>query len=133
MGFVTTFIYMIALFYAIRNFDDVLAANSTFPLGAIYLQATGSRGGALGLLIVAFLPTFITCIGCYITPSRMIWTMARDNATPFSRWMSRVDLQHHNPFNASLVCGLIVAIMGYIYVSSKTAFSAFVGSFVLLS
>ncbi|KAK2775257.1 hypothetical protein FQN52_004040 [Onygenales sp. PD_12] len=133
MGFVTALTYMISLFYAINDLDLVLSSNSTFPLAEIYRQATGSNGGALGLLIVAFLPTFITCIGCYITAGRTLWTLSRDNATPFSPWLSKISSTFHNPFNATVICGCIITILGCIYVGSTTAFSALVNSFVQLS
>jgi len=109
--------------------------NSTFlyPLTEIYLQATSSAGGALGLLIVMTIPLFIACIGCYITASRVFWTLARDNATPFSSSFSVVSPTFQNPFNSLLFCGIISTVLGCIYMGSSTAFNAFVGSFVVLS
>ncbi|EFW19980.1 hypothetical protein D8B26_003538 [Coccidioides posadasii str. Silveira] len=133
IGFVTAIPYMVALLYAINDLDAVLTTNTPFPLAEIYYQATGSRGGALGLLIVMFFPTFLTCIGCYLTAGRTLWTLARDNATPFSPWMSRINPTFRNPFNATLACGAVVVALGCIYVGSKTAFNAFVGSFAVLS
>jgi len=83
--------------------------NSTFlyPLTEIYLQATSSAGGALGLLTVMTIPLFIACLGCYITASRVFWTLARDNATPFSSSFSVVSPTFQNPFNSLLFCGII--------------------------
>ncbi|KAL1963655.1 hypothetical protein VTN77DRAFT_7976 [Rasamsonia byssochlamydoides] len=133
VGFATGFLYMIALFYSIQDLDAVVNSVFGFPLAEIYRQATGTRGGALGLLIVAFLPTLITCIGCYITAGRTLWTLARDNATPFSGWLGRINSKMHNPFNATLACGLIITVLACIYVGSTTAFNAFVGSYVQLS
>ncbi|KAF3482274.1 choline transporter Hnm1 [Arthroderma uncinatum] len=132
-GFVTAIPYMIALFYSINDLGAVLGTYTTFPLAAIYHQATGTRAGALGLLIIAFLPTFITCVGCYITAGRVLWTLARDNATPFSKFIGRVHPVYHNPFNATAVCVLVVTVLGCIYVGSTTAFNAFVGCYVQLS
>ncbi|KAI9847703.1 MAG: hypothetical protein M1837_001951 [Sclerophora amabilis] len=133
IGFFTSLFYLIAIFYAVVDLDRVLQSGSTFPLAEIYLQATGSPGGGLGLLVIAFLPSFLTCIGCYITASRTFWTLARDNATPFSRVFRQVSPVFHNPFNAILLCGGFCTILGCIYVGSTTAFNAFVGSFIILS
>ncbi|KAL9629145.1 MAG: hypothetical protein Q9164_007003 [Protoblastenia rupestris] len=134
IGFVTTFLYIISIFYGISNLDTVLEEGSRyFPLAAIYRQAVGSAGGSLGLLILSFLPLFIACVGLYITASRTFWTLARDNATPFSAFFSRVDINYHTPANAILLCAVLCTVLGCIYVGSKTAFSAFVGSFVLLT
>jgi amino acid transporter len=133
VGFITGLSYMIPIFYSIHDIEAVLGSTITFPLAEIYHQATGSRGGALGLLIVAFLPTFITCVGCYITAGRMLWTLGRDNATPFSGWIGHINPRFNNPFNATLTCGIVVSILGCIYVGSKTAFNAFISSYILLS
>ncbi|KAL1959664.1 hypothetical protein VTO42DRAFT_1699 [Malbranchea cinnamomea] len=132
-GFITAIPYMITLLYAINDLDAILSSNSTFPLAPIYHQATGTRGGALGLLILAFIPTFLTCTGCYLTCGRTLWTLARDNATPFAGWLARVSKRMHNPFNATLVCGVFITILGCIYVGSSTAFQAFIGSYIQLS
>ena len=104
-----------------------------FPLTAIYRQATGSAGGSLGLLIVAFLPSLVAVIGCYLTASRVFWTLARDNATPFSGFFGRINQKQRNPFNSIVLCAVICTLLGCIYVGSQTAFSAFIGSFVVLS
>lgn len=133
IGFITGLLYMIAIFYSIRDLDAVINSVYGFPLAEIYRQATGSRGGALGLVIIAFLPTVVTCAGCYITAGRTLWTISRDRATPFSGWLSRINSRMHNPFNATLICGCIVTILACIYVGSTTAFNAFVGCFVQLS
>lgn len=132
-GFFTAFFYLIATFYCISNLDGVLNSTYLFPLTEIYRQATGSAGGSLGLLILAFVPTVIAVIGCYLTASRVFWTLARDNATPFSGFFGRVNHKQRNPFNSILLCAVICTILGCIYIGSATAFSAFVGSFIVLS
>lgn len=132
VGLSTAFFYLIAIFYSINDFDALIASTSTSPLAELYTQATSSRAGALGLLIVIFLPIVCTCIGAYITAGRMLWTLARDGATPFSPALGRISATHKNPFNATLACGCIITVLGAIYVGSSTAFNAFVGSFVVL-
>lgn len=133
VGFITGILYMIALFYSIQDLEKVVNSVYGFPLAEIYRQATGTRGGALGLLVVAFLPTMITCTGCYITAGRTLWTISRDRATPFPKWLGHINTRMHNPFNATLVCGCLITVLACIYLGSTTAFSAFVGCFVQLS
>lgn len=132
IGFLTAIFYLIAILYAINDFPAV-AGSGTLPIVEIYRQATGSRGGSFGLLILIFIPTFLCAIGGYITAGRMYWTLARDNATPFSSYFSRVHPTFRNPFNATLCCGIITTVLGCIYVGSSTAFNAFVSSFVQLT
>ena len=132
-GFITAILYMIAIFYAISDLDPVISGASNFPLAVIYSQATGSNAGTVGLLLVILLPLICTIIGCYITAGRTLWTLARDDATPFSRHLGSISATWRNPFNATLVCGCVCTVLGCIYVGSSTAFNAFVGSFVVFS
>jgi choline transport protein len=132
IGFITAFVYMIAIFYAITDMDAVLTA-PYFPLAIIYNQATNSHAGTLGLLSIIFVPILCCCIGTYITAGRCLWTIARDGAVPFSGTFSIISKRFKNPFNATLFCGVFSTILGAIYVGSSTAFNAFVGSFVVLS
>src|SRR2546423_5450072 len=64
---------------------------------------------------------------------QMLWTLARDDATPFSGIVGRVSPTHRNPFNATFVCGCCCTILGCIYIASQTAFNAFVASFAILT
>lgn len=133
VGFITAFLYIITIFYSVNDLDSLFSNPWPFPLAELYRQSTNSHGGSLGLLIVIFLPTFCTTIGCYITAGRMLWTLGRDNATPFSHWVGHIDRRFQNPLNATLACGFINTVLGCIYVGSTTAFNAFVGSFIVLS
>jgi choline transport protein len=133
MGFITAIIYMISIFYSINNLPALFAADSIFPLGNIYQQATGTRGGAVGLVIVILLPIIAATIGCYTTAGRMLWTLARDGATPGAATVGRISPRFENPFAATFICGIVSCVMGGIYVASTAAFDAFIGAFVILS
>lgn len=124
---------MIAILYGINDLEAVLKSSYLFPLTEIYRQAAGSNAGSVGLLFLSFLPIFIACIGLYVTASRVFWTLARENATPFSHFFANVNGRTHNPFRAIVLCAVLSTVLGCIYVGSTTAFAAFVGSFVILS
>lgn len=110
-----------------------MTTDSICPLGDIYLQATGSKAGAVGLLSVTIAPIFCATVGCYITAGRTIFSLGRDDATPFPKWIGAVSPTWHSPLYATLACGVFLTCIGAIYVGSTTAFNAFVGSFVLLT
>ena len=133
IGFLSGFLYLIAIFYSITDLDVILASTFLSPLASIYQQATASAPGTVGLLVLAVLPNLIALIGCYLTASRVFWTLARDNATPFSHFFGRINPKHRNPFNAILLCAIITTILACIYLASQAAFSAFIDSFVVLS
>lgn len=133
VGFITAICYMISMFYSINNLNVIFTADSLCPLGDIYLQSTGSRGGALGLLIVIAMPIFCATVGCYITAGRTLYVLARDNAAPFPSFIGAVNPRFKSPLWATFACGCISTCMGAVYVGSLAAFNAFVGSFVLLT
>ena len=133
IGFFSSLIYLVSIFYGISDLESVLNSTFQYPLTAIYLQTTGSTGAALGLLIIMIIIMFIACLGCYITASRVFWTLARDHATPFSGFFGFVSPRSHIPVHAIAFCSAITTVLGCIYMGSSTAFNAFVGSFVVLS
>lgn len=133
IGFATGFCYLISLSYAINDLPAIIDLNSLCPLGDIYLQATGSKAGAVGLLVVTLAPIFCATIGCYITAGRTIYSLGRDDATPFSKQIGAVSPRFGSPLYATFACGIFITCVGAIYVGSTTAFNAFIGSFVLLT
>ncbi|KAK2761312.1 hypothetical protein FQN54_001834 [Arachnomyces sp. PD_36] len=133
-AFITAFVYLIALFYGINDLNAVFESKiSFFPMAEIYLQATGSTAGAVGLIAILFLATFPTLIGTFTTGGRMWWSLARDNATPFGKFFSHVDPKHNSPVRATMGMSAIVTCLGCIYVGSTTAFQALISSFIVLS
>jgi len=133
-AFTTSFIYLIALFYSIQDIDAVFNTNvGYFPTAEIYRQATGSTTGAIGLIAVLFLATFPTLIGTLVTGGRMWWSLARDNATPFSSYFAQVHPTLNCPVRATVAMSALVTCIGCIYVGSTTAFQALISSFIVLS
>lgn len=133
MGFVTGFCYLVAIFYATKTLPAIVQSDSMCPLGDMYLQATGSREGAVGLLVVIILPILCATVGCYVTTGRTFYTLGRDGATPFASKIGAVSLRWGSPLYATLACGVFMTCIGTVYVGSLTAFNAFIGSFVVLS
>lgn len=72
-GFTTTFFYFIALMYAISSLDNIFDGQITeLPLATVYLQATGSTAGTMGLLFIFLLDIIISMPGAYIAAGRMV-------------------------------------------------------------
>lgn len=132
-SFLTTLIFLIVLFYSVSDFDVVVDSTAEFLLTEIYLQATGSLAGATGLTIVALLPVLGSVMGSMLTASRVFWTIARDDGTPFPRTFGHVSKRYKNPFAAIIFIACFCTVMGCIYLGSETAFAALTGSFVVLT
>ncbi|CAG9982993.1 unnamed protein product [Clonostachys byssicola] len=134
IGFVTAFIFLITTFYAVHEPSDLFSPTSSlFPMVDVFIQATGTKAGALGLVIVMIAPALFMSVGGFLTASRIVYTMARDHGTPFSATMAQIHPRWENPFAATLCCAILSTLMGFIYLGSSTAFYAFVGCFVNLT
>ncbi|KAJ7839966.1 choline transport protein [Mycena olivaceomarginata] len=127
------FIYAVALMFAITDLDAVLTSNGSFPLAAVYAQATGNKAGTFGLLFIFFVSITACCIGVFITTGRIYWALARDNVTPFSSFFSKASARLSCPVPATLFCAILTTAFGAIQLGSKTAFADLSGSFVILS
>lgn len=111
IGFLTGLFYIIAIMYAINYFDALF--ESAFPIAEIYRQATGSAGGAVGLLCPLLFCIAVCMVGVYITAGRTLWALAHDGATPFPKDISKVSPKLGMPHVATLVCGCLVTILGW--------------------
>ena len=133
LGFLTAFIYAIAILYGINDLNAVTNSNGSFPLAEVYAQATGSPAGTFGLLLILFLSIMICVIGTVLMVGRLWWTLSRDNATPFARFFSQVNENLSCPVPATIFCSILCTGLGAIQLGSKTAFTDLVGSFVILT
>lgn len=133
LGTVTAFIFAIAIMYGINDLSSVVTANGSFPLAAVYSQATGSKGATFGLLFILLLALLICLVGTFLTLSRIWWALARDNATPFSHFFSKVNKELSCPIPAMILVTVLCTAFGAIGLGSKTAFSDLVGSFIILT
>lgn len=110
-----------------------MASDSIAPLGNIYLQATGSKAGAIGLLVMNIAPILCTIVGTYITAGRTVYALGRDDVTPFSNKIGAISAKWQSPLWATFSCGIFLMCIGAIYIGSLTAFNAFIDSFVQLT
>ncbi|KAJ7017011.1 choline transport protein [Mycena alexandri] len=124
LGALTGFVYAVALMFAITDLDEVLSSNGSFPLAAVYAQATGNKAGTFGLLFIVFVSIMICSIGTYIAIGRIWWALARDNVTPFSTFFSSA---------SERLSSVLVTAFGAIQLGSKTAFADLGGSFIILT
>lgn len=133
LGTITSFCYAVAILYAISDLDAVLSSSGSFPLAEVYAQATGSPAGTFGLLLIIFLSIMTCTVGTFLTVSRILWALARDNAVPFSPLFATVNQRLSCPIPATLLAAVFCSGFGAIQIASKTAFTDLVGSFIVLT
>jgi choline transport protein len=132
IGFVTTFPFIVAMFYCISDFDSVLGTPTGVPIYEIWNQATQSGTAATIFIILLLLTGVFALNASQQTASRLIFSFARDDALVFS---NKIGLIHGGlgvPSYALLFNAVVVFIIGCIYLGSSTAFSAIIGTGLVL-
>jgi choline transport protein len=84
------FALLIALLFCLGDIDDALTSPTGFPFMEIFVQATDSTSAATGMTCVLLFMLIAAEIGVMATASRQLWSFARDNGVPGSKYISRV-------------------------------------------
>lgn len=136
IGFLTSFCYVISMFFSIRDLASLMQSNTGAPILDIYNQALGNKSGAIFLGCLVLFTSFGCVISCHTWQARLGWSFARDKGLPFARFWSQVNPQVGVPLNAHLMSCAWVSLIGLLYLASSTAFNSLATgciAFLLLS
>lgn len=133
LGFLSALCFAIVLGYAVSDISVLQGGVNTFPLAAIYEQATNSAGATFGLLLIIFLSLLCGVTGTVLTATRAYWALARDNAVPLSGIFSRVHAQLSCPVESTIFVSIVVSALGAIPLGSSVGFTNLTGSFIILN
>ncbi|KAL4804026.1 amino acid/polyamine transporter I [Aspergillus unguis] len=124
VGIITTIPFVVVLLLGIHDIQAVQEA--WIPSLEAFYQATGCKAAAVvlqGLLVVLFYTVVSTQ---WISVSRIAWSLARDNALPYSPFFSQIHPHFNFPLNTTLLSATFFILFGTIYMWSTTAFNSFV-------
>ncbi|KAI0478657.1 amino acid transporter [Xylariaceae sp. FL0804] len=116
-------VMMITILYCLGDIDKVLNTNTGFPFIQVFADSVANVAGATVMTVVVLLLVWACALGITTTASRMIWSFARDNGLPASKYLSRVSTRTRVPVAACLAATLIAALLTLIYIGSATAFN----------
>ena len=114
---------MIVTLYCLGDFNSVTNTNTGFPFIQIFVNSVKSVPGAIAMVSIVLALTWACALGITTTSSRMTWSFARDNGTPFSRILSKVDQRTKVPIISAIVVTILAALLTLIYIGSDTAFN----------
>lgn len=76
--------FVLVILFCLTNIPQILSTKTGMPITELIFQSTGSRAAAV-VLTCALAVCFVNgAIGGIASGSRLLWSMARDNGTPFS-------------------------------------------------
>jgi amino acid permease (GABA permease) len=114
-------VLLIGLTFAIQDYS--VEGASAAPPAQIFIDAIGSTGGKLLLLIVIG-AQFFCGMSSVTANSRMIYAFSRDGALPFSSFWHRVNKRTRTPTNAVWLAAAGAFVLGLPYLWNATAYYA---------
>lgn len=82
---ITGVAYLVPILFVLPDIDYLLSETNSMPIRFIFMKATGSPAGGLGLLLLVIGVMFFAGIGALTTSSRCTYAFARDGAIPGSQ------------------------------------------------
>jgi amino acid transporter len=89
----------VSMCFCLTDFEGILSSPTGLPAAQIFLNAGGRTGGTV-MWAFAILVQFFTGCSAMLADTRMAYAFARDNALPFSPFLSKVNQYTHTPVNA---------------------------------
>lgn len=132
IGFVTSWLFGIAMMFSIKDFDAVSSTPTGVPILELFDQALNNKAGAVVLCSLIILTGCGCLIASHTWQARLCWSFSRDHGLPGSAYLSRVQPALRMPIWAHTVGCTIVAILGCLYLGSYTAFNSMVTACVVL-
>lgn len=122
-GAASGFIFMVVCLFCIQDVRRVINSPTGLPFMQLVDDAFGLQGGAalLGLFIFNGLGQGVSIA---TTASRMTWGFARDGGIPWSAYFARVDPVWKVPARSLWLQGLIIGLVGILYLFANTVLSA---------
>jgi amino acid transporter len=124
---VTGVIYLIPILFVLPQVSDLLSVASGQPIGFLFTQATGSKGGGFGLLFLILGIWLFAGTGALTASSRCTYAFARDGAIPGSRWLGTTNSKLGIPLWGLVLSTVVDCLLGLIYFGSTAAFGSFTG------
>ncbi|GAA1690476.1 amino acid permease [Fodinicola feengrottensis] len=123
VSLVAGWILIVGLTFAIQNYHGAVNSATGVPPAQIFLDALGSVGGKLLLVIVVVAQLF--CGMSSVTAnSRMIYAFSRDGALPASGLWHKINKRTRTPTNAIWLAAGGAFVLGLPYLWNNTAYVA---------
>ncbi|OJJ51420.1 hypothetical protein ASPZODRAFT_56915 [Penicilliopsis zonata CBS 506.65] len=89
----------VSICFCLNDFEGILQSPTGLPAAQIFFNAGGKTGGTI-MWAFATLIQFFTGCSAMLADTRMAYAFARDEALPFSSFLSKVNQYTHTPVNA---------------------------------
>lgn len=123
---VTGFAFMLSINFCVQDFQrQIVETNLSPQMTQVFLDGVGYKWTVVFTVIIMG-AMFFSGSALTLGSSRMIYAFARDGATPFSGWLSRINKKTQTPIYAVWFNIVFAAVVGLLYIVNETAFNAIV-------
>ncbi len=123
VSLVAGWVLLIGITFAIQDYNGALGSKTGVPPAQIFIDALGTTGGKL-LLLIAIGAQFFCGMSSVTANSRMIYAFSRDGALPGSRIWHRINKRTKTPTNAVWLAAGGAFALGLPYLWNATAYAA---------
>ncbi len=116
-------VLLIGITFAIQHYEPERLSGTGVPPAQIFIDAVGSTGGKL-LLLIAIGAQLFCGMSSVTANSRMIYAFSRDGALPGSRFWHNVNHRTRTPTNAIWLAAGFAFVLGLPYLWNGTAYAA---------
>ncbi len=121
IGAVSGFLFMMVCLFCVQDIGDL--TNADLPFVELCLSTMGLTGAAV--LLALFVVNGVgQNISIMTTASRLTWGFARDGGLPWHSYLAMVNGYWHVPVRALWVQGVIIALVGLLYLFANTVLQA---------
>lgn len=123
VSLVAGWVLLIGLTFAIQSYDSATGTATGVPPAQIFIDAVGTTGGKL-LLLIAIGAQLFCGMSSVTANSRMIYAFSRDGALPGSSIWHKVNKRTRTPTNAVWLAAGGAFVLGLPYLWNSTAYAA---------
>jgi amino acid permease (GABA permease) len=123
VSLVAGWVLLIGITFAITNYDGAVNSSTGVPPVQIFIDAVGTTGAKLLLLIVIG-AQFFCGMASVTANSRMIYAFSRDGALPGSRFWHKISDRTRTPVNAVWLAAAGAFLLGLPSLWNSTAYAA---------
>lgn len=117
-------IYGTVLLFSTGPLDALLSTPTGYPFMQIFLDVTKSHGGATFMSLIIIMTAIAATVAGITSTSRTLWAFARDRATPYDQYLSKVNKHSRILIYSVVLVTVLQMLLGFIYIGNTTAFNA---------
>ncbi|CED83506.1 potential choline and nitrogen mustard permease [Phaffia rhodozyma] len=133
IGFLSSFVLLISLLFAVVDMDSILGTATGVPYIQLVYNATQSFSGTVCMSLMIIIITFLAMIGMVLSTSRTAFTVARDGGLFTQTYFALISPRWNVPIRVMMVTSGLSAALACTILGSTYALYSFLNCVLLLN